>query len=175
MPKRNDETDELKKKKTKQASQAASARKVAGAAKAPASRQAPARKRSTPTGVCDSNDTPGLTAAAAKAGGAEALLRAGLKALGNVRDDVARRQSHVIESLLGLRPPGQAGFGVVPHAFPALDSLGLRKFEDVFDQRVAAALERLGIPDATEIEALREEVRLLREQLARRQPTRTRR
>lgn len=105
------------------------------------------------------------SAPAGKAGGgAEGLLRAGLKALGNVRNDVVKRQTHVIESLIGARAVEE----LKARAFPGLDSfVGFRKFEDVFDQRVATALERLGMPSAQEIEALREEVRQLREQLAR--------
>ncbi|MET0544178.1 MAG: phasin family protein [Variovorax sp.] len=74
----------------------------------------------------------------------EALLRAGLKALGEVRDGVVQRQ-RVVETLIG-------------------DSLGFRKLEDVFDQRIAAALERLGMPSAAELAALREQVRVLAEE-----------
>lgn len=92
---------------------------------------------------------------------AEGLLRAGLKALGNVRDDVAKRQANVIEGLLGIHKAD------TPRAFPGLDSFGIRKFEDVFDQRVATALQRLGMPTVEEIQALRDEVKALREQLAR--------
>ena len=77
--------------------------------------------------------------------------------------DVVKRQTHVIESLLGVR----AAEELKARAFPGLDNFGFRKFEDVFDQRVATALERLGMPSAQEIEALRDEVRELREQLAR--------
>lgn len=103
---------------------------------------------------------------AEKSGGAEGLLRAGLKALGNVHHDVVKRQTHVIESLLGVR----AAEELKARAFAGAGGFGFRKFEDVFDQRVATALERLGMPSAQEIEALREEVRELREQLARGQP-----
>ncbi len=95
--------------------------------------------------------------------GAEGLLRAGLKALGNVRDDVARRQSHVIEGLLGIHKTGKAD---APRTFPGLDTFGIRKFEDVFDQRVATALQRLDMPTASEVQALRDEVEQLRAQLA---------
>jgi hypothetical protein len=107
------------------------------------------RKRAAPVA------TPEPAAAAAKkAGGAEGLLRAGLKALGNVRNDVVKRQTHVIESLLGVKVnDAAAGFG-------------FKKFEDVFDQRVATALERLGLPDAKEIAALRDEVQQLRSEVA---------
>ena len=90
---------------------------------------------------------------------AEGLLRAGLKALGNVRDDVARRQSNVIEGLLGIQKSD------TPRAFPGLDTFGIRKFEDVFDQRVATALQRLGMPTVEEIQSLRDEIKQLREQL----------
>lgn len=104
---------------------------------------------------------------------AEALLRAGLKALDNVRNDVVKRQAHVIESLLGVRAIEE----LKARAFPGFDPLGFRKFEDVFDQRVATSLARLGVPSAQEFEALRKEVRALREQLellARGQQQRTR-
>lgn len=91
-------------------------------------------------------------------GKAEVLLRAGLKALDNVRNDVAKRQANVIEGLLGI------GQGKVPSL--GLDSFGIRKFEDVFDQRVATAMQRLGMPDAAEVQALRDEVARLRERVA---------
>ncbi len=45
-------------------------------------------------------------------------------------NDVAKRRANVIEGLLGI------GQGKVP----SLDSFGIRKFEDVFDQRVATAM-----------------------------------
>ncbi|MEB0057883.1 phasin family protein [Variovorax sp. LG9.2] len=92
------------------------------------------------------------------------MLRAGLKALGNVRDDVVKRQTNVIEGLLGIQPKSDA---VPGRGFPSLDSFGIRKFEDVFDQRVATALQRLGMPTLQEVQALRDEVRELREQLDR--------
>ena len=123
----------------------------------------PAKKRSagTPRKRPSPAATPREATAAKKAGGAKGLLRAGLQALGNVHNDVVKRQSHVIESLLGVR----AAEELKARAFPGLDSFGFRKFEDVFDQRVATALERLGMPSGEEIEALREEVRQLRAQL----------
>ncbi len=98
---------------------------------------------------------------ATPSGAAGGLLRAGLKALGNVHHDVVERQAHVVESLLGAR----AAEKLKAHAFPGAGSFGFRKFEDVFDQRVATALERLGMPAPREIETLREEVRQLRAQL----------
>ncbi|WP_308340356.1 phasin family protein [Variovorax sp. ZS18.2.2] len=103
-------------------------------------------------------------------GKAEGLLRAGLKALDNVRNDVAKRQANVIEGLLGIgqgKTDAAAGAkAALTRGFPSLDSFGIRKFEDVFDQRVATALQRLGMPSAEEVQALREEVAHLRERLA---------
>ncbi|RSZ32660.1 MULTISPECIES: phasin family protein [unclassified Variovorax] len=128
MATRPDETAKLKKR-------AAPAKKKPAARKAPAAAKKPAEP-----------------------GKAEVLLRAGLKALDNVRNDVAKRQANVIEGLLGI------GHGKVPSL--GLDSFGIRKFEDVFDQRVATALQRLGIPGADEVQALRDEVAQLRERVA---------
>ncbi len=109
--------------------------------------------------------------AAAKTGGAEGLLRAGLKALGNVRNDVVKRQTNVIEGLLGIqKSDGAADKPGATRGFPGLDTFGIRKFEDVFDQRVATSLQRLGMPTVEEIQALRDEVKQLREQLAQAQP-----
>ena len=114
------------------------------------------------------------TKKSAEPGKAEVLLRAGLKALDNVRNDVAKRQANVIEGLLGIgqgKPDSAAAAkAAVPRGFPSLDSFGLRKFEDVFDQRVATALQRLGMPSAEEVQALREEVARLHERLAQLEP-----
>ena len=41
------------------------------------------------------------------------------------------------------------------------ESIGLRKLEDVFDQRVASALARMGIPTAKELARLQEQVERL--------------
>lgn len=117
-------------------------KRAAPAKKAPATRKAPAARKKPV-------EQPGK---------AEVLLRAGLKALDNVRNDVAKRQANVIEGLLGI------GQGKVPSL--GLDSFGIRKFEDVFDQRVATAMQRLGMPDAAEVQALRDEVARLRERVA---------
>ena len=137
MATRTEETAKLKKKATP-------AKKAP--AKAPAAKKAAAPRKTAPAAKKAAANAPGK---------AEGLLRAGLKALDNVRNDVAKRQANVIEGLLGIRQ------GKVP----SLDSFGIRKFEDVFDQRVASALQRLGVPGAEELQALRDEVRLLREQL----------
>jgi hypothetical protein len=96
---------------------------------------------------------------------AERLLRAGLKALGKVRNELVQQHTHAIERLLGIqRSDARADPPLAPLGLGAMDSFGLRKFEDVFDQRVATALQRLGLPSAQELQALRDEVRQLRAQ-----------
>ena len=165
MATRPDATASLKKKKA-----------AAPAKKAPTARKAPAAKK---TVAAAKKKTAAVTPNAPpspKAVG-EGLLRAGLKVLGNVRDDVAKRQANVIEGLLGIgqgKPDSaaaaKAAKAAVPRGFPSLDSFGLRKFEDVFDQRVATALQRLGMPSAEEVQALREEVARLHERLAQLEP-----
>ncbi|WP_295980238.1 phasin family protein [uncultured Variovorax sp.] len=122
---------------------------------APAARKAPAAAKKTAARKTASKAQHGSGEQPRKA---EGLLRAGLKALDNVRNDVAKRQANVIEGLLGI------GQGKVPSL--GLDSFGIRKFEDVFDQRVATAMQRLGMPDAAEVQALRDEVAQLRERVA---------
>ncbi|NRF67663.1 phasin family protein [Aquincola sp. S2] len=79
-------------------------------------------------------------------GGAKGLLRAGLKALGDVRDDVVLRQSRVFEALLGIDASHAVINGVEKLRPESREALGLHKFEAVFDQRVARSLERLGVP-----------------------------
>lgn len=152
MATRRDEPAELKKKATP-------AKKTAGA-KTAARKTAAPRKR---------------TAAKAKpASSGEGLLRAGLKALDTVRNDVAKRQAsvtNVIEGLLGIGGKGgeeaSGAKAVLTRGFPGLDSFGIRKFEDVFDQRVATALQRLGMPTAEEVQALQSQIAALAEQLDR--------
>ena len=125
--------------------------------KAPAGKSTAPRKRATRAG------TAGPTPASQDAGanGSKGLLRAGLNALGTVHDDVVKHQAQVIESLLGLGKSGLSnGKAAATRSIPGLD-LGLRKFEEVFDQRVAAAMQRLGLPSAREVQALREQVREL--------------
>ncbi|MDQ0074819.1 hypothetical protein J2W34_006645 [Variovorax boronicumulans] len=153
MATRTDETAKLKKKATparKAPAKAPAAKKKAAAPR----KAAPAAKKTT----------------AAAPGKAEGLLRAGLKALDNVRSDVAKRQANVIEGLLGIgqgKVDAASAKAALTRGFPSLDSFGIRKFEDVFDQRVATALQRLGMPSAEEVQALRDEVTHLRERLAR--------
>jgi len=130
---------------------------------APPKKPAPATKSAAPRRKA-SAAAPPTEAAARKPAGADGLLRAGLKALGNVGTDVVKRHTHVIEGLLGIQKT-DAGGARSAAGFPGLDSFGIRKFEDVFDQRVASALQRLGMPSVEELQALRDEVRQLREQL----------
>lgn len=82
------------------------------------------------------------------------LLRAGLKALGTVRDDVVQHQSRIFESLLGIDPKQSWPAIGRAAADKAEEAFGLRKFEAVFDQRVAHALERMGMPSAPALQAL---------------------
>ena len=90
------------------------------------------------------------------------LLRAGLKALGNARDEVVQRQSRVFEVLLGVES-GQERSGLDATAKKvAQDTFGLRKFEAVFDQRVLQALERRGMPSMQALQALTDEVAALK-------------
>jgi len=89
-------------------------------------------------------------------GKGEGLLRAGLKVLGG--------QTRVVESLLGIpaATARQAMPAVKKNSLEALgETLGFRKLEDVFDQRIATALERLGMPSVDELNSLREQVRQL--------------
>jgi hypothetical protein len=64
------------------------------------------------------------------------LLHAGLSAL-----SLPRAESAVADSLSKIA-----------------DSFGFKKLEDVFDQRVASALQRIGIPSAAELARLIEKV-----------------
>ena len=96
-------------------------------------------------------------------------LRAGLKVLGKVRDDVVQHQSRVFEAILGIEP-GAGWSGLVKRdagsARSAQEALGLRKFEAVFDQRVASALERLGMPSLEALQGLGDELAALRAEVA---------
>ena len=104
-----------------------------------------------------------FAATEAEASGAKALIRAGLKALGNVRGDMAARQSRIFEVLLGVgQSPAWKTFSKET-AKPPTDPFG--KFEDVFDERVARSLERMGIPSPQALRELTEQVRELNELL----------
>lgn len=108
-------------------------------------------------------------AAADTEAGKDNPLRAGLKALGKVRDDVVQHQSRVFEAILGL-DAGAGWSGLVKReggaaAKVAQDALGLRKFEAVFDQRVVHALERMGMPSIEALQALGDELAAQRAEL----------
>jgi hypothetical protein len=96
--------------------------------------------------------------------GAKGLLRAGLKALGEVRDDVVVRQSRIFEALLGIDTSA-----LLPRSIdPAKSHLSAdAKFEDVFDQRVARSLERLGMPSPQALTALCRQLEAINEHLQR--------
>jgi len=107
----------------------------------------------------------------------ENLLTVGLKVLGDARN----HQNRVVESLLGIpkgTPTGTRPTGKKTPLDTLGDTLGFRKLEDVFDQRIAAALVRLGIPTAEELASLRRQVDQLIEErdqaLAQAQPRRKR-
>jgi len=96
--------------------------------------------------------------------GAKGLLRAGLKALGEVRDDVVVRQSRIFEALLGIDTSALLPRGIDP----AKNQLSAdARFEDVFDQRVARSLERLGMPSPQALTALCRQLEAINEHLQR--------
>ena len=81
------------------------------------------------------------------------------------------RQSRVFELLLGIgqSPAWTAGAaGAADRPRSLVDPFG--KFEEVFDQRVARSLERLGMPSPQVLQALAEQVKLLAEPGAPAQP-----
>lgn len=123
--------------------------------KAPAAKRSPARRRAVPAATTPEPAKPNL-------------IRAGLQALDKARNDVAERQSRVFEAILGLEPAQQLSSLVGREgaaAKVAAEALGLRKFEAVFDQRVAHALERMGVPSADTLQVLVDEVAALKEEV----------
>jgi hypothetical protein len=132
--------------------------------------------KKSPRAAVDSAAAPAAEEpASAQAPKPKNILTAGIKALTSAHEEAVARQSRVFESLLGLK-------GLVPNrdesdkpVSTALDPFGFKKFEDVFDQRVARAIQRLAVPSSevvarleTEVAALRDEVARLRAQLAKR-------
>ncbi|WP_280151172.1 phasin family protein [Piscinibacter sp. XHJ-5] len=110
-------------------------------------------------------------------GGAKGLLRAGLKALNDVRDDVITRQSRVFEALLGL-PPSLSASDRSAKEWKLLNAgedgtPGMQKFEEIFDQRVARSLERLGMPSPQALAALCRQLESINEHLKRIESTTT--
>ena len=113
-----------------------------------------ARAKAAPAGRSKAGARSGTQDAPAS--GPEDMLRAGLKAFR-------------LENLLGLAPPpaapAQSGMGGL--GFGGLDTFGFRKFEDVFDQRVAAALRRMGWAGPEQFQALQQQVEQLQAELDR--------
>ncbi len=101
--------------------------------------------------------------------GAKALLRAGLKALNDVRDDVVTRQSRVFEALLGLDTTQSASDRSARETKLLNTGVasGIEKFEEIFDQRVARSLERLGMPSPQALAALCQQLEAINEHLQR--------
>jgi hypothetical protein len=85
------------------------------------------------------------------------LLKAGLKALEDARGEVVTRHSRFFEALLGVN--AETG------ARKAKELFTLPTFENLFDERVARSLERLGIAQA--LTDLRTQIAALDERLQR--------
>jgi hypothetical protein len=140
-------------------------RKVSKVSK-PAKRR-PARKEA-PTPAAPAPVAPPATA------GAKGLLRAGLKALNDARDEVITRQSRVFEALLGLdtlrsaRERSAREWKLLNTGAP--DPANVHKFEEVFDQRVARSLERLGMPSPQALAGLCQQLEAINEHLKRIEP-----
>ncbi len=95
------------------------------------------------------------------------ILTAGIKALTHAHEEAVARQSRVFESLLGLGPKRTAdAANDSSSAATTPDPFGFRKFEDVFDQRVARALQNLQVPTAQAFAELTAEVERLRQAVA---------
>ncbi len=126
--------------------------KPAGAAAKPAARRKPA---------AEAQDAKPAT---------KNMLVAGFRAITDAHQEALARQRGVFESLLGLGGPRESDAPSAeresPLATGAIDPFGFRKFEDVFDQRVARALERLEWPTPEAHTALRDEVDALRTRVA---------
>ncbi len=125
--------------------------------KAPATKRSTARKRTVAAAESVAQVTPEATK--------PNLIRAGLNALDKARQDVAQRQSRVFEAILGLEPAQGLAAREGAASKIAAEAFGLRKFEAVFDQRVAHALERMGVPSAEALKALTDEVAALKEEV----------
>jgi len=135
--------------------------KAKAPAPTPAGKRAAPRKRPAPAAepVAEATPPPIETAK-------PNLLRAGLQALDKARQDVAERQSRVFEAILGFEPAQNLASRESAAAKLAAEAFGLRKFEAVFDQRVAHALERMGVPSADALKSLVDEVASLKAEVA---------
>jgi hypothetical protein len=140
-----------------------------------------ASKSGTPAAKKAASRPPRKPAAApaaappAAVGGAKGLLRAGLKALNDARDEVITRQSRVFEALLGI-DTSQSSSDRSAREWKLLnaaesDAAGMQKFEEIFDQRVARSLERLGMPSPQALAALCQQLEAINEHLKRIEPT----
>ena len=138
----------------------------------------PAKKRVAPKAVTSTSKkaskkpSPHASAAAPAAAAPKSknILTAGIKALTNAHEEAVARQSRVFESLLGLgqgRVPKREGDDQPNPLTQALDPFGIKKFEDVFDQRVARALQRLAVPSSEVVERLERDIAALRDEIAR--------
>ena len=85
------------------------------------------------------------------------LLKAGLKALEDARGEVVTRHSRFFEALLGVN--AETGTRKAKELFT------LPTFENLFDERVARSLERLGTAQA--ISDLRQQIAALDERIQR--------
>ena len=146
--------------------------------KAPAKKSTAARKPSvapaTPRAVASKSKAASASPADEAAASSEApratknILTAGIKALANAHTEVVARQSRVFESLLGLGQPRDANAGDTGgKSTSAVDPFGFKKFEDVFDQRVARTLQRLGVPSAQTLADMHAELERLSDEVAR--------
>ena len=117
--------------KTTPVKKAPASAKTAQANRKPATKPK-AAKTSTPKPVSRTMKQTGADAFASS----KHLLHAGLSAL-----SLPRAESAVADGLSKIA-----------------DSFGFKKLEDVFDQRVASALQRIGIPSAGELARLIEKV-----------------
>ena len=131
------------------ATRAAQARRGTAGAKAPGA-AAEAQATALQAASAPGND----------ADNAGSLIKAGLKALGQVRGDIVARQARIFELLLGI---GQSPAWVSQSKTDSVDPYS--KFEDVFDQRVARSLERLGMPSPQELRDLTTRIKELTELL----------
>jgi len=128
---------------------------------------APERRRRGASGASKASAKPAVRAASKKSmpdapaedetplGGD--LLKAGLKALEDARGEVVTRHSRFFEALLGVN--AETGTRKAKELFT------LPTFENLFDERVARSLERLGIAQA--LTDLRTQIAALDERLQR--------
>ena len=114
----------------------------------------PPKRRSARTGSAPAN--PAAPPAGKVPFGGD-LLKAGLKALDDARGEVVTRHSRFFEALLGI--DAAAGTRKAKELFT------LPTFENLFDERVARSLERLGTAQA--LSDLRQQIAALDERLQR--------